>query len=67
MERRPIARIREALRRYFVAGILSFAPLAITIWHLNDGRYSTLEDAYANALKAQLEETSIFQVSQFLL
>lgn len=23
---------REALRRYFVAGILSFAPLAITIW-----------------------------------
>jgi uncharacterized membrane protein len=27
-----MARIREALRRYFVAGILSFAPLAITIW-----------------------------------
>jgi uncharacterized membrane protein len=25
-------RVREALRRYFVAGILAFAPLAITIW-----------------------------------
>ena len=24
--------IREALRRYFIAGILAFAPLAITIW-----------------------------------
>ena len=24
--------MREALRRYFVAGILAFAPLAITIW-----------------------------------
>lgn len=29
---RPLGRIREALRRYFVAGILAFAPLAITIW-----------------------------------
>ncbi len=29
---RPLRRIREALRRYFVAGILAFAPLAITIW-----------------------------------
>lgn len=26
------ARIRQALRAYFVAGILAFAPLAITIW-----------------------------------
>ena len=26
---------REALRRYFVAGVLSFAPLAITIWAIS--------------------------------
>jgi uncharacterized membrane protein len=26
------ARIREELRRYFVAGILAFAPLGITVW-----------------------------------
>ncbi len=32
MKRTSIARIREGLRRYFVAGILAFAPLAITIW-----------------------------------
>jgi uncharacterized membrane protein len=28
----PMARIREILRRYFVAGILLFAPLGITLW-----------------------------------
>ena len=26
---------REALRRYFVAGVLSFAPLAITLWAIS--------------------------------
>jgi peptide/nickel transport system substrate-binding protein len=38
-------------------------PLPITIWYLNDGRYSAVEEAYANALKAQLEETEVFQVT----
>ena len=28
----PMARVREILRRYFVAGILLFAPLGITLW-----------------------------------
>ena len=32
---RPLGRIREALRRYFVAGILAFAPIAITIWAIS--------------------------------
>ena len=32
MERGLGARIREALRRYFVAGILAFAPLGVTLW-----------------------------------
>ena len=32
MKGRWTGRIREALRRYFVAGILAFAPIAITIW-----------------------------------
>ena len=27
--------MREALRRYFVAGILAFAPLAITLWAIS--------------------------------
>ncbi len=34
MARRIFSRIREALRRYFVAGILAFAPIGITIWAL---------------------------------
>ena len=32
MKNRLFARIREILRRYFVAGILVFAPLGITLW-----------------------------------
>lgn len=28
----PTSRIREILRRYFVAGVLLFAPLGITLW-----------------------------------
>lgn len=32
MERKPIGRFRAAIRRYLIAGILSFAPLGITIW-----------------------------------
>ena len=32
MLRRTLSFIREALRRYFVAGLLAFAPLGITVW-----------------------------------
>jgi len=32
VERKPIGRMRAAIRRYLVAGILAFAPLGITIW-----------------------------------
>lgn len=34
MKGRWMTRFRAALRRYFVAGILAFAPLAITIWSI---------------------------------
>lgn len=37
-------------------------PLAITLWYVNDGRYSSVEDTYATAIAAQLEETGVFQV-----
>jgi len=30
---------------------------------LNDGRYSPQEEAYVNAIKAQLEETDVFEVT----
>ena len=32
MRRRVFAFLREAIRRYFVAGILFFAPIGVTIW-----------------------------------
>lgn len=32
MLRRFLAAIREAVRRYFVAGILFFAPIGVTVW-----------------------------------
>jgi len=32
MTRRILAVLREAIRRYFVAGVLFFAPIGITIW-----------------------------------
>jgi uncharacterized membrane protein len=32
MVRRLLARVREILGRYFVAGVLAFAPIGITIW-----------------------------------
>ena len=34
MRRRFFAFIREAIRRYFVAGILFFAPIGVTVWVL---------------------------------
>lgn len=37
-------------------------PLPVTLWYVNDGRYSAVEDAYAGAIKSQLEETGVFQV-----
>ncbi len=38
-------------------------PLPITIWYTNDAHYTVLEEAYADAIKSQLEETGVFQVS----
>lgn len=45
------------------AGYSQANPLAITFWFVNDGRYSPLEETYANTIKAQLEETGIFEVT----
>jgi peptide/nickel transport system substrate-binding protein len=43
-----------------------YAPsqkLEMTIWYVNDGRYTVLEEAYATALKEQLEETGLIEVT----
>lgn len=45
------------------AGYSEAVPLEIELWYVSDGRYSNNEQAYAEALKAQLEETGVFQVT----
>ena len=35
----------------------------MTLWFVNDGRYTALEGQYANALKAQFEETGLIAVT----
>jgi peptide/nickel transport system substrate-binding protein len=45
------------------AGYSEAVPLPITLWFIEDGRYSPIEDQYANVIKAQLEETNVFQVT----
>jgi peptide/nickel transport system substrate-binding protein len=37
--------------------------MEITIWFVNDGRYTPLEEQYAQALKTQLEETDLIAVT----
>lgn len=43
-------------------GYTETEQLPVTLWYVNDGRYSAVEDAYAGAIKSQLEETGVFQV-----
>lgn len=60
LPRRDLARARALLLE---AGYSENQPLPITIWYLNDGRYSNLEAAYATAIREQLEESDLFQVT----
>jgi peptide/nickel transport system substrate-binding protein len=59
----PARDLAQARALLLEAGYSEEEPLPITIWYLNDGRYTPLEEAYANAIKAQLEETGVFQVT----
>jgi len=57
------ARDLEAARALLrVEGYTETNKLPITLWYLNDGRYSAIEETYAGAIKTQLEETGVFQV-----
>jgi peptide/nickel transport system substrate-binding protein len=58
--RRDLERARSLLA---AAGYSADNPLEITIWYLNDGRYTPLEHSYAQAIKGQLEETGVFRVT----
>lgn len=45
------------------AGYSEAVRLPIELWYVSDGRYSPIEEAYATAIKTQLEETGVFDVS----
>ncbi len=54
----------ESARSILIAsGYSPATPLEMTIWYVNDGRYTVLEEQYATALKAQLEETDLIAVT----
>ncbi len=44
------------------AGYTRENPLAITLWYVNDGRYSDVEEQYISAISGQLEASGLFQV-----
>lgn len=45
------------------SGYSSNNKLEMAIWYVNDGRYTDLEEAYATALKSQIEETGSIAVA----
>jgi peptide/nickel transport system substrate-binding protein len=56
---RDLDRARILLQQ---AGYSEAQPAVANLWYVNDGRYSSVEAEYANAIKNQLEETGLFQV-----
>ena len=59
----PQRNIEQARALLLEEGFSATVPVPITLSFVNDGRYSNVEEAYANAIKAQLEETEVFQVT----
>lgn len=59
----PQRDLTQAVTLLLQAGYSPAVPLPITLTFVNDGRYSPQEEAYATAIKNQLEETEVFQVT----
>lgn len=59
----PQRNLPQARSLLLEEGYSPAVPLAVELWYVNNGRYSSIEDSYANAIKAQLEETGVFQVT----
>jgi peptide/nickel transport system substrate-binding protein len=59
----PARDLERARALLTAAGFSATEPLTTTLWFISDGRYTPLEEAYANALKSQLEETGIFKIA----
>jgi peptide/nickel transport system substrate-binding protein len=59
----PSRNLAQARALLLEVGYSESVPLDITLWFIADGRYSAVEDQYAAAIKAQLEETNVFRVT----
>ncbi len=59
----PARDLNRARALLLEVGYSETTPLVIELWYVSDGRYSPIEEAYATALKTQLEETGVFQVT----
>jgi peptide/nickel transport system substrate-binding protein len=59
----PDRDLESAKSILIASGYSTATPLEMTIWYVNDGRYTALEEQYATALEAQLEETELITVT----
>ena len=59
----PMRDLETARSILTASGYSPANQLEMTIWYVNDGRYTDLEEAYAGALKTQLEETGSIAVT----
>ncbi len=59
----PMRDLETARSILTASGYTPAKPLEMTIWYVNDGRYTELEEAYAEAIKLQLEETGSIAVT----
>jgi peptide/nickel transport system substrate-binding protein len=60
LPQRDLERARQLLT---AAGHSAEEPVETTLWYISDGRYTPLEEAYATAIKTQLEETGMFRIT----
>ena len=59
----PQRNLPQARSLLLEEGYSQSVPLPVEMWYVSDGRYSSIEEQYATAIKAQLEETGVFQVT----
>jgi peptide/nickel transport system substrate-binding protein len=63
IEAEPDRNLDEARAILTALGYSPNIRLEMTVWYLNDGRYTPYEAEYAQILKEQLEETELIQVT----
>ena len=60
LPQRDLEQVRSLMLQ---AGYTAENPLEATIWYVNDGRYSNVEEQYLTAIRDQLQETGVFNIT----